>query len=229
MLKILFCVVAACVAMDTDAETNYFVVWNVGQGLWTTRVTRSSCLHIDTGGEGSHYPRSVEKVCRLKRQQFQITHLDKDHQNFLKRIKSHREVCGDENVVRIKSMPLCQQAIPQLRKIYSPRAIPTDNGHSHVYELGQTILIPGDSTVIEESQWALRLNPRIKVLVLGHHGSQTSTSDFLLTHMPALRMAIASARKKRYGHPHALVVQRLRRHGIALLRTEVWGSIGVEI
>jgi competence protein ComEC len=61
-------------------------------------------------------------------------------------------------------------------------------------------------------------------LILGHHGSQTSSSQAFLTQArPGL--AIASARRARYGHPHRKVVSRLRQKKIPTLTTEDWGSL----
>jgi beta-lactamase superfamily II metal-dependent hydrolase len=41
-------------------------------------------------------------------------------------------------------------------------------------------------------------------------------------------MAIASSRWARYHHPAPVVVARLKKHGIAVLKTEDWGSILIE-
>jgi len=92
-------------------------------------------------------------------------------------------------------------------------------------------LIPGDSTTAKEAQWGPRLAQpaSIRLLVLGHHGSRTSTSRGLLQRLRGLKQAVASARFARYGHPHASVAQRLRLHGVALVSTEDWGTLHFEI
>ncbi|MBK7961611.1 MAG: hypothetical protein IPK04_10715 [Bdellovibrionales bacterium] len=84
-----------------------------------------------------------------------------------------------------------------------------------------------------EKIWAANLTnletKQIKVLILGHHGSKTSTSEALLQRLPRLKFAIATARESRYGHPHFVVLNRLRQHRIPILRTEDWGHIGLEL
>jgi competence protein ComEC len=66
-------------------------------------------------------------------------------------------------------------------------------------------------------------------LVLGHHGSRTSTSEALLTHLSGLKQALASSRMARFGHPHAEVRTACRKHGVALISTEAWGHVILEL
>lgn len=65
----------------------------------------------------------------------------------------------------------------------------------------------------------------VRVLALGHHGSRTSTSKDLLKELPNLKLAIASARKRRYGHPHRETVEALGKFKVPILSTEDWGNI----
>jgi competence protein ComEC len=91
-------------------------------------------------------------------------------------------------------------------------------------------LIPGDSTAPQEKIWSYHGNmQKTGFLLLGHHGSRTSTSEELLSQLPHLKVAIASARFARYGHPHLEVVRRLKKYHVALLKTEDWGNLWFEI
>jgi competence protein ComEC len=67
-----------------------------------------------------------------------------------------------------------------------------------------------------------------QLLKLGHHGSRTSTSeDFLSMVQP--RFAVASVgRNNRFNHPSPIVMDRVRRHGAELLRTDEQGAIVFE-
>jgi competence protein ComEC len=68
---------------------------------------------------------------------------------------------------------------------------------------------------------------RVDVLKVGHHGSDTSTGDSLLS-AAAPRVALVSVgQRNRYGHPDADVLARLARHGVRVLRTDVDGSVTV--
>jgi len=102
----------------------------------------------------------------------------------------------------------------------------TSNGLSSVALIQKKILVAGDSTRTEEKIWARRLEHQpVTDLILGHHGSLTSTSDFLIQHLPRLKRAYASARQQRYGHPHKKVVQKLKAQGVSVIKTEDWGNI----
>ena len=66
---------------------------------------------------------------------------------------------------------------------------------------------------------------KVDVLVLGHHGSQHSSSYAFLKQLKP-KLAIASAGfENRYGHPHPIVLKRLKELGIPLKTTIEQGSI----
>lgn len=94
--------------------------------------------------------------------------------------------------------------------------------HSHQW------LIPGDAPQTTEKQWLSRTpNPeeqKITKLLLGHHGSKTSTSLELLQKLPQLSQCIASSREKKYGHPHRDVRLRIKKF-CSLVRTEDWNHL----
>ena len=106
----------------------------------------------------------------------------------------------------------------------------TANASSRVI-LWRGILLPGDSSRDQEKFWvrAMKDLAHTRILILGHHGSATSTGEDLLRTLQNVRFAIASARFKRYGHPHSRVRSDLSRSGIPLLRTEDWGTIRVAL
>jgi competence protein ComEC len=62
---------------------------------------------------------------------------------------------------------------------------------------------------------------------VGHHGSNTSTSEALLAATSPSAALISLGRANRYGHPHPAVVERLKRHGVDLFRTDQHGWVRV--
>jgi competence protein ComEC len=110
----------------------------------------------------------------------------------------------------------------------APKKVRT-NDLSEVFTVAKQILIPGDSPASQEIKWDIALPSTLRILILGHHGSRTSTSDHLLSRLPNVRLAIASARIRKYGHPHAETIARTRHHGVALIKTESWGNIWIEL
>ncbi|WP_044894738.1 DNA internalization-related competence protein ComEC/Rec2 [Bacillus alveayuensis] len=68
-------------------------------------------------------------------------------------------------------------------------------------------------------------NLRADVLKVGHHGSDTSTSEALLKQIKPKVALISVGKHNRYGHPHETVIQRLRAYNISILRTDWHGAI----
>ncbi|MNJ94614.1 ComEC family competence protein [compost metagenome] len=215
------------------------VVWNVSQGQWITYSNDESCWHFDVGGEflrGS----VLKRLCKNKINKVFLSHWDWDHIGLLPRLKKIKtpsclglRPLGSSSAKKealLKDLPTCAPQTLSEAEVYSPLFKKGDsNSQSHVV-LFKGFLIPGDSPVKEELLWIhqLRSLSKTRVLILGHHGSRTSSSEELLNKIPLIKMSVASARWSRYGHPHPKTLFRLAKHRIPLLRTEDWGHIVFE-
>ncbi|WII73750.1 hydrolase [Bdellovibrio sp. 22V] len=219
-----------------DVVRGYVVVWNVGQGQWVTKISATQCQHFDMGGE--FFPwKKILQACRGKTNSAVFSHWDWDHigavskpsVRFLNLCAKLRPLGGSSKrkMKLLKTLPDCAD-IPNKLRVWSPLRSKNSNSQSQVvYTEG--LLIPGDSPIAQEHLWKDR--PWLsfaKVLILGHHGSNTSTSEPLLQRLPRLRLTISSARWARYKHPHPEVLRRLKSHNLPLLRTEDWGNIWLE-
>lgn len=68
----------------------------------------------------------------------------------------------------------------------------------------------------------------VDVLLVGHHGSNTSSqTHFLQAASPSLA-AISAGIDNPYGHPHTEVMQRLRQDDIRIFRTDVDGAVIIQ-
>lgn len=63
------------------------------------------------------------------------------------------------------------------------------------------------------------------VLVLGHHGSSSSTSNTFLKAVSPQLAAISCGKDNDYGHPHSSTIRKLKNGGITYRRTDLNGSI----
>lgn len=63
------------------------------------------------------------------------------------------------------------------------------------------------------------------VLKIGHHGSQTSTSENFLGWVNPDLAVISAGQNNKYGHPHKEVTDRLARFEIPTLRTDEKGTV----
>jgi Predicted hydrolase (metallo-beta-lactamase superfamily) len=227
---------SATVLSDLPAG-RFFVVWNVGQGLWTTEIDKD-CQHFDMGGE--FFPlKKISKWCAGRKNKIYLSHWDLDHVGGLKRKKTlGGDVClalkpvgktsrRKENL--LLGLPSCESDL-DLKILKGSALSKNSNDRSHTI-VNKKFLLPGDASITTEKTVMIpRLNlSGVEVLILGHHGSKTSTSEDLLKDMPSLRMAMASARWARYHHPHPLVAAKLKLRGVSLLKTEDWGNIWFEL
>lgn len=218
-----------------------FVVWNIGQGQWTTAMFGDQCWHFDMGGERAPLPQ-LHRLCGDKNNEIFLSHWDLDHIGGVRKFKRQPlRMCLALRPLG-RSKPHKEELLEGLRScgtvadnknlqiIRRPTLSRDSNSMSHVSQWDR-FLIPGDSPIPEERRWVpqLRHPERVEVLVLGHHGSRTSTSDLLLRNLPHLKMAVASARWVKYHHPHPEVIERLRLHHIALIKTEDWGNVWFDL
>lgn len=220
--------------ISIHSHAGELVVWNVGQGSWATIVTAEECSHFDMGGELAPWIK-IRATCEGRRNAVRFSHWDWDHVSYTVKAARWLDMClaarpggkpprGRERI--LVSLKKCSADEIPVRE-HTPALLKSTsaNASSRVYS-SESALFTGDATRSEEKH--LRQLGFERVLILPHHGSKTSTSDFLLDRVRP-KMAIASARRKKYGHPHAIVAARLKSRGIALLLTEEWGSIRIQL
>jgi len=223
----------------TPLKLDFIIFWNIGQGQWATHLTNNVCIHFDAGGSNKafrHNKKLLQKFCAQKENRFLLSHPDLDHYSLISSVqKSVVTSCWHDPlhpvVEKISDMTNClpTQNI-QIEAYYPNKNNRLSKNESSVIYRHNDFLFPGDSTIKMESTWSKLMHlKQIKYLLLGHHGSQTSTSDQLLEQLPNLQMAIVQSQFSKYGHPHQKVVNRLKIKKIPLLRTEEWGNIGIEI
>jgi competence protein ComEC len=103
----------------------------------------------------------------------------------------------------------------------------TRNDDSLVLRLqfgGVSLLLPGD---VEGAGEAALPPRRADVLKVAHHGSRTgTTAGFLATSAPRLAL-VSAGRRNPFGHPHPEVLERCRRQGSLVLRTDRDGAMEV--
>ena len=92
---------------------------------------------------------------------------------------------------------------------------------------GTRVLLTGDAEAPVEALLRERgvLEP-VDVLKVGHHGSESSTTDGLLAATRPKVALISAGRENEYGHPHAVTVARLAAMpGLQVRRTDLEGTV----
>jgi competence protein ComEC len=238
-LLIFFIILLKLKYAETPIYQNFWVAWNTGQGQWVTHITNENCLHFDAGGEFGSFKRirkSLFFYCGNKSNQIYLSHWDTDHfLNIPSMARSFPQLCWQKQPVAFSEKTSAQK-IMQLQISFCQKmrnsvftwipTLPESTNESSQVFVEQNVLLPGDSPIKQEKMWTeqLQLNA-VKVLILGHHGSRTSTGQALLKKLTNVSMAIASARFAKYHHPHPETLRRLSDFNIPVLKTEDWGNI----
>lgn len=91
---------------------------------------------------------------------------------------------------------------------------------------GERLLVAGDIEAGAERAWlADTAAPRVDWLQAPHHGSRTSSTEAFIRATAARGVLISRGRNNSFGHPHAQVVERYRRHGLAVHDTAGEGAL----
>lgn len=90
-----------------------------------------------------------------------------------------------------------------------------------------SFILMGDAEKVNENDMVERFGARLKcnVLKVGHHGSDTSTTDRFLSYTQPEIAVISVGENNDYGHPSEKVIDRLKRRKIDILRTDKDGTI----
>lgn len=110
--------------------------------------------------------------------------------------------------------------------ILSPENASYDNlnNYSVVTRLqfgNNSFIFTGDAESISEGEILQKqLDISGDVLKIGHHGSNTSTSDNFLTKVNPKYAVLSVAKENSYGHPHSSIMSKLKSKGIQVYRTD---------
>ncbi|WMJ79077.1 ComEC/Rec2 family competence protein [Clostridium sp. MB40-C1] len=103
------------------------------------------------------------------------------------------------------------------------------NNHSIVIKLiykNISFLFTGDAESFSEDEILKNgFNIKSDVLKLGHHGSNSSTSDKFLNEVDPKVAIISCGKGNDYGHPHKEILNKLKNKKILLYRTDLDGTI----
>ena len=84
-------------------------------------------------------------------------------------------------------------------------------------------LLTGDAE--EEEERTVTADVKCDVLKVGHHGSSTSTSGAFLTAASPEYAVISCGAGNSYGHPHTETIDKLKKAGVNIYRTDLQGDI----
>lgn len=109
-----------------------------------------------------------------------------------------------------------------------------DNARSCVLRVAGrhgSLLLTGDAPAREEARLVARHGRGLgsTVLLSPHHGSRSSSSPVFLHRVAPRLVVISCGYRNRYGHPHAEVLERYRRLGLSVARTDTSGALELDV
>lgn len=118
-------------------------------------------------------------------------------------------------------------------KVLAPNSDSYDdtNNYSVVIKLSygnSTFMFTGDAEKDSESEILNTYNAAeldCDFLKVGHHGSTTSTSKAFLTAVSPSIASISCGEGNKYGHPHTETLEKLKKAGVEVYRTDLLGTI----
>ena len=206
----------------------YFV--NVGQGDSIIIKNKSHTVMIDTGGNKS-FDMAKESLIPFMNKK-KITHIDAlilTHDDF---DHSGAKDSLVENF-RVKNVLTKKNQFPyQIGDLYIENLNTFDfdeaNDNSLVLSLdfiGKKFLFMGDASVKTEEKILSKYNVDCDILKVGHHGSNTSSSEKFIKSASPKEAIISCGEKNLYGHPHNEIIERLTKYNVKVRRTDKEGTI----
>jgi competence protein ComEC len=110
----------------------------------------------------------------------------------------------------------------------------SDNNQSCIVQIemaGRRILLPGDIDKKAEKLLLSSYGDELKsdVLIVGHHGSKSSSSNEWLMQVDPKIAVVSSGFNNRYHHPHVNVLSRFQQHSISLYNTADSGAVEINL
>lgn len=186
-----------------------------------------------------------------------LTHFHADHANgvtqLLKRVQVDTlaipPATGEEEPLREEILSAAQEQGVEVLEVEEDTLLTLDQnrtiqlyaplGAGETNEAGLTCLvsngdfdtlITGDMGADVEQQLLTHAAlPDLEVLVAGHHGSKSSTSDQLLAHTAPDYAFLSVGEHNSYGHPAQETLERLAAAGCRIYRTDLQGTITLRV
>ena len=223
---------------------NHFqaTIYDIGQGLSVLIQTQNHSLLFDTGKENtvsslisSLYADNVKNLDTLV-----LSHNDNDHdggRNAIQAAFTPKTIfAGETNAYDFATQHCTGNTAWQLDGVDFEWLTPdTDentagNDKSCVLRVianGYALLITGDLSQQYEQKLVATYSNNLysQALILGHHGSKTSSSSLFLDTVKPDYAIVSAAYGNSYYHPHPSVLKRLNARHIAIYRTDYQGAL----
>lgn len=240
----------ACLASWTEPmlEDTRLTVLDVGQGQAILLHSEGRTYLVDCGGDSESKTADIISGTLLSQgirrlDGIILTHYDADHSGALDELLTRipTEVLFVPDTADTFSVPQAEHLVCYVDQdmqlsfgnaqitLYGPIYSGSSNENSLciLFESETcAILITGDRTEFGERMLLRHTQlPDVDVLIAGHHGAKSSTSEALLQAVTPETVVISVGLGNYYGHPHADLLNRLEAFGCTVYRTDLHGTI----
>ena len=249
-----FGICLGCAAVEYRAAEFTFTMLDVGQGQCLVYRSGGRTTVVDCGGvpdeAGETAARYLQSRCVFRVDDLVLTHFDSDHVNGALQLLRREQVgtlwlpdVEDGDGWRARLEAAAEDAGCRVEYVREDREISegvtlfapvsgkndNDSGVCCLASAGEyDILITGDLSKMAEYRVLARHElPDIELLVAGHHGAKTSTSEALLEITQPETVFLSVGEGNRYGHPAAETLETIEKYGAEVFRTDVQGSLTV--
>lgn len=206
---------------------------NVGQGDCCFIRNRNTTVLIDTGGLTYKDLATDCLIPFLKKKRVYdldlviTTHQDFDHYGALASLTKHFKVKRTMDNSNFKTTSFANLTFKNYNNHINPKDEENEKSLVIGFNLGnKDYLITGDATInIENNMMKEYDYIPCDILKVGHHGSNTSTSDAFIKWLKPEVGVISCGKNNKYGHPHQEVLRVLKNNGVKIRRTDLEGSI----
>lgn len=201
---------------------------NIGQGHATLIKHRNQSVLIDTG-KRSHYAYLKHTLNSYRIRTLDallITHDDEDHSG------SVEHLINDKFVTTLWHHKTTWETKDFIVQSLLDERYEDSNEDSGIYLVqinNLKLLLTGDAYHVQEKKLIdLYHNLTVDVLLVGHHGSRTSTHPDFIAHIKPT-LSIISAQNSIYGHPHVETLRTLQKHQSTIVELENHGDVSIYI
>lgn len=229
-----------------DSQQGRLTVWDVGQGLSVLFETRNHVLLFDTGlpTEGQNILQLLRAKGITKLDAVVLSHQHDDHTGGWRAIQQSvatNKLWLDKRASQNNiDSAACHDESWEWDGVYFEwLTLPwnqkmNENEQSCVLRIivqGQAILLTGDLEKHGERALVRAYGDGLysQILVLGHHGSNSSSQHYFLDKVRPEIAVSSSGYLSRYRHPHPAVLDRLSDRQIELWRTDEMGAVEITI
>lgn len=251
-----FCLAAILTAQTAQRTGLTVTILDVGQGQSILLNAKGTTALVDCGGTTDPGDTAATHLQNLGKDSLDLlvlTHFHDDHAGgvpeLLRRVEVRAMVLPDvegdsplrqeiEKMAKSLEIPVyyvnetSTARLGQTELTFHPPLPGSENANERCLSLVCTYgdwdaLITGDMPEEEERRLAARgVLPDCELLVAGHHGSSSSTGQFLLDTITP-EMAVISVGYNTYGHPAQETLDRLAASNIQVYRTDRQGTVTV--